>query len=186
VAISFNDLRNGLTVEVNGEIYQVVSFQHVKPGKGAAFMRTTLKNLKTQKTMERTFKPSDKIKEAYIETKRLQYLYKQHAVYHFMDMNTFEEVGISKEDLGNMADYLLEGLEIDGFFYDQELLYVELPMFINMTVTKTAPGVKGDRATAGTKPATLETGLTIQVPLFIKQDDAIRIDTRTRSYIERV
>ncbi len=181
------DFRNGLNIEFNNDLYTIVEFQHVKPGKGGAFVRTKLKSLTTGKVIENTFNAGVKITTARIERRPHQYLYKDDLGYHFMDSNTFEQVLI-EEDKINAPEFLFDGQEVDVIVHDETetILGCELPSFVELTVTYTEPGIKGDTATNATKPATLETGATVQVPLFIDQDEKIRVDTRTKSYYERV
>jgi len=184
--ISTNDLRTGITIEIDGEVYMVVDFQHVKPGKGAAFVRTKIKNVKTGQVFERNFRAGEKLNRAIVERKTMQYLYSEGDVYYFMDTQTYEQIPLSKDQLGDAINYLKENLEVLVMFYEGVSIGVELPTFVELEVTHTEPGFKGDTATGGSKPATLETGLTIQVPLFINIGDVIRVDTRTGEYLSRV
>lgn len=186
MAISINQLRNGLTILLDGEVYQVIDFQHVKPGKGAAFVRTKLKNLKTQALIERTFKGDEKIEEAFIEEKRLQFLFKDSNFYNFLDQESFEQIQLDKEKIGEMSLFLKENQQVSAFFYKDEILNIDLPNFVELEVKRTEPGIRGDTAKLGTKPAVLETGLVVQVPLFINVGDKVKIDTRKREYVERV
>lgn len=181
------DFRNGLCIEFNNGLYTIVEFQHVKPGKGGAFVRTKLKSLTTGKVIENTFNAGVKITTARIERRPHQFLYKDDMGYHFMDSNTFEQIMI-EEDKINAPEFLSDGQEVEVIVHDETetVLGCELPAFVELTVTYTEPGVKGDTATNATKPATLETGAVVQVPLFIDQDERIRVDTRTKSYYERV
>lgn len=181
------DFRNGLNIEYNNDLYTIVEFQHVKPGKGGAFVRTKLKSLTSGKVIENTFNAGIKITTARIERRPHQFLYKDDLGYHFMDSNTFEQISI-EEDKINAPEFLVDGQEVDIIVHDETetVLGCELPAFVEMTVTYTEPGIKGDTATNTTKPATLDTGAVIQVPLFIDQDEKIRVDTRTKSYYERV
>lgn len=181
------DFRNGLCIEFNNGLYTIVEFQHVKPGKGGAFVRTKLKSLTTGKVIENTFNAGVKVTTARIERRPHQYLYKDDMGYHFMDSNTFEQIMI-EEDKINAPEFLSDGQEVEVIVHDETetVLGCELPAFVELTVTYTEPGVKGDTATNATKPATLETGAIVQVPLFIDQDERIRVDTRTKSYYERV
>jgi len=181
------DFRNGLCIEYNNDLYTIVEFQHVKPGKGGAFVRTKLKNLKSGKVIENTFNAGVKITTARIERRPHQYLYKDDIGYHFMDGESFEQVAL-QENLVPQYEFMKEGQEVDVIYHaeTETALNVELPQFVELKVTYTEPGVKGDTATNTTKPATLETGATIQVPLFIDQDEMIRIDTRSGVYYERV
>ncbi|MCM8797184.1 MAG: elongation factor P [Candidatus Omnitrophica bacterium] len=164
----------------------VIEAQHVKPGKGAAFVRAKMRNLKTGNVQEMTFRGDEKIEQAFVEERKLQYLYKSGNMYHFMDQETYEEIAISEEILSDKIKFLKDNLEVQGFFYKHEILNINLPFFIEFTVTHTEPGIKGDTAKSGTKPATIETQAVIQVPLFINTGDKIKVDTRTGTYIERV
>ncbi|MCX2743683.1 elongation factor P [Mangrovivirga sp. M17] len=181
------DFRNGLCIEYNNGLYTIVEFQHVKPGKGAAFVRTKLKNIETGKVIENTFNSGVKVTTARIERRPHQFLYQDDMGYHFMDTNTFEQVQL-QADLVENADLMKEGQEVEIIYHaeTEKPLNMEMPPFIEATVTYTEPGLKGDTATNATKPAELESGATIQVPLFINQDEKIKVDTRTRSYVERV
>ncbi|OFY62386.1 MAG: elongation factor P [Bacteroidetes bacterium RIFCSPLOWO2_02_FULL_36_8] len=181
------DIKNGLCIEFNNILYSIVDFQHVKPGKGPAFVRTKLKNIKTGKVIDNTFDSGVRIKTARIERKRFQFLYKDDLGYHLMDMNDFEEIFINKEMIENY-DLLKEGQEVELLFHSETdtPLLCEIPQFVELKVTYTEPGYRGDTATASFKPATLETGAVIQVPLFVENQQALKIDTRTRSYVERV
>lgn len=181
------DFRNGLNIEFNNDLYTIVEFQHVKPGKGGAFVRTKLKSLTTGKVIENTFNAGVKITTARIERRPHQFLYKDDLGCHFMDSNSFEQIAI-QEDKINAPEFLSDGQEVDIIVHDETetVLGCELPAFVELTVTYTEPGIKGDTATNATKPATLETGAEVQVPLFINQDEKIKVDTRTKSYYERV
>ncbi|MDN5215446.1 elongation factor P [Fulvivirgaceae bacterium BMA12] len=181
------DFRNGLCIEFNGDLYTIVEFQHVKPGKGPAFVRTKLKSLNTGKIIENTFNSGVKITTARIERRPHQFLYKDDLGYHLMDSNTFEQVVLQKELIG-AHELMKDGQEVEVLFHaeTESPLNCDLPPFVELQITYTEPGIKGDTATNATKPATLETGAVIQVPLFINQDEYIRVDTRTGSYSERV
>jgi len=181
------DIKNGLCLEFNNGLYMIVDFQHVKPGKGPAFVRTKLKNVETGKVIENTFTSGHKITTARIERRPYQFLYKDDIGYHFMDSNTFEQVALP-EDIISSADLLKDGQEVEVLYHaeTEKPLTCDLPPFVELQITYTEPGVKGDTATNATKTATLETGAEIQVPLFINQDEIIKVDTRTRSYGERV
>ena len=183
--ISAGDFRNGLTFELDGNVVQVIEFQHVKPGKGAAFVRTKYKNVITGAVVERSFNPTDKYPTAYIERKDMQYLYSDGDLYYFMDMETYEQQPIDKSKLGSAFQFVKENMEVKVLSYKGNVFGVEPPNFVELEVTETDPGFKGDTATNATKPATLETGAEIKVPLFINQGDMIRIDTRTGEYMER-
>ena len=183
--ISAGDFRNGITFELDGNVVQVIEFQHVKPGKGAAFVRTKYKNVITGAVVERSFNPTDKYPTAYIERKDMQYLYSGGDLYYFMDMETYEQQPIDKSKLGSAFQFVKENMEVKVLSYKGNVFGVEPPNFVELEVTETDPGLKGDTATNATKPATLETGAEIKVPLFINQGDMIRIDTRTGEYMER-
>lgn len=183
--ISANDLRTGITFEVDNELCVVVSYQHVKPGKGSPFVRIKIKNLNTGNITERTFRPEEKFKKAFLERKNMQYLYKEGDNYVFMDLETYEQFYLRLEDAGDSGNYLKENLEILVVFYKNKPVSVELPTFVELTVVETEPGVKGDTATSALKPALLETGYKLNVPLFINVGDVLKIDTRTGEYLER-
>lgn len=183
--ISAGDFRNGITFELDGNVVQVIEFQHVKPGKGAAFVRTKYKNVITGAVVERSFNPTDKYPIAYIERKDMQYLYSDGDLYYFMDMETYEQQPIDSSKLGPAFQFVKENMEVKVLSYKGNVFGVEPPNFVELEVTETDPGFKGDTATNATKPATLETGAEIKVPLFINQGDMIRIDTRTGEYMER-
>ena len=179
------DFRNGVTFELDGQIFQVVEFQHVKPGKGAAFVRTKLKNIITGATVERTFNPSDKMEKAHIERKDMQYLYNDGELYYFMDTETFEQIPLNASTIGDSLKFVKENMVVKILSHKGNVFGIEPPTFVELEVTETEPGFKGDTATGATKPATVETGATIKVPLFINKGDIIRIDTRTGEYLER-
>ena len=183
--ISAGDFRNGITFEMDGNVVQVIEFQHVKPGKGAAFVRTKYKNVITGAVVERSFNPTDKYPTAYIERKDMQYLYSDGDLYYFMDMETYEQQPIDKSKLGPAFQFVKENMEVKVLSYKGNVFGVEPPNFVELEVTETDPGFKGDTATNATKPATLETGAEIKVPLFINIGDKIQIDTRTGEYIGR-
>jgi len=183
--ISAGDFRNGVTFEMDGNVVQVIEFQHVKPGKGAAFVRTKFKNVVTGAVVERSFNPTDKYPTAFVERKDMQYLYSEDNLYYFMDMETYEQLPIDKAKLGDSFDVVKENMEVKVLSYKGNVFGVEPPFFVELEVTETDPGFKGDTATNATKPAVLETGAEIKVPLFINQGDMVRIDTRTGEYMER-
>lgn len=183
--ISVNDLRTGLTVELEGDIFSVVEFLHVKPGKGAAFVRTKLKNIRTGASVERTFRAGERIARAHIELKQMQYLYSSEEEYFFMDMETYDQISLGADDLGDAPKYLLENMTIGIQFYQGQAVGVELPTTVILEVTETEPGFRGDTAQGATKPATLQTGITIQVPLFVEQGEMVKVDTRTGEYLSR-
>ncbi|MBS3948636.1 MAG: elongation factor P [Dethiobacter sp.] len=184
--ISTSDFRTGLTIELDGLVYTIVDFQHVKPGKGAAFVRSKLKNVKNGAVTERTFRAGEKVARAMMERRPMQFLYSVGDEYYFMDNESFEQMTISKEQLGNDVRYLKENMGLAVLLYQEQVMGTELPHAVELKVTDTEPGIKGDTASGGSKPATLETGLVVQVPFFINTDDVLRIDTRTGEYIERV
>jgi elongation factor P len=181
------DFRNGLCIEFNNDLYTIIEFQHVKPGKGGAFVRTKLKNLKSGKVVENTFNSGVKVTTARVERRPHQFLYKDDLGFHFMDSNTFEQI-LLQEDFIENADLLKDGQEVEILFHaeTETPLSCDMPPFVELTITYAEPGVKGDTATNATKPATMETGAIIQVPLFINENEKIKVDTRTRSYSERV
>ena len=183
--ISAGDFRNGVTFEMDGNVVSIIEFQHVKPGKGAAFVRTKMRNVITGAVTETTFNPSDKFENAYIERKDMQYLYQDGDLYYFMDNETYEQIPISAKVLGDNFKFVKENMECKVLSYKGNVFGVEPPTFVELQVTKTDPGFKGDTATNATKPATLETGAEIKVPLFIDEGEMIRIDTRTGEYMER-
>ncbi|MCK4417594.1 MAG: elongation factor P [Candidatus Latescibacteria bacterium] len=179
------DFRNGMTIQLEGQLFSIVEFQHVKPGKGGAFVRTKLKNVKTKAVVDRTFRAGEKVEEIRLERRQMQYLYHTGDIYYFMDTETYDQLPIPAKEVGKARDLLKEGETVTVITWKNRTLGIELPIFVNLKVVETAPGVKGDTASGGSKPATLETGALIQVPLFIKTGDTVKIDTRTASYIER-
>ena len=183
--ITAGDFRNGVTFDDNGQVFQVIEFLHVKPGKGAAFVRTKLKNVITGAVLERTFSPTDKFENAYIERKDMEYLYNDGNLYYFMDQETYDQVPINASQLGDNFKFVKENMICKICSYKGNVFGVEPPTFVELEVTQTDPGFNGDTATNATKPATLETGAEIRVPLFINEGDHIRIDTRTGEYMER-
>ncbi len=183
--ISVNDFRTGLTIEVDGGIWQVLEFQHVKPGKGAAFVRSKLRNLRTGAIQEKTFRAGEKVAKAHIENRRMAYLYASGDMHTFMDNESYEQIELSSTQLEYELKFLRENMVVHVMTYQGETLGVELPNTVELEVTETEPGIKGDTASGGTKPATLETGLTVQVPFFINQGDVLIIDTRNASYMSR-
>lgn len=184
--ISPNELKNGLVIKINGELYSVVQFQHIKPGKGGAFVRTKLKNLKIGTVIDKTFREVERIEDVFIEEKKLQYLYKSDGHYFFMDNETFEQFSVDKGALGDNIKFLKENLEISAYSHDGQIIYISLPSSIVLKVTHTEQGIRGDTAKGGTKRAELETGMKILVPLFINTGDMISVDTRTGEYVGRV
>lgn len=183
--ITAGDLRKGITFEFEGKIYVVVEFLHVKPGKGAAFVRTKLKNIVTGQVIEKTFNPVEKFEKAHIERKEMAYLYNDGDLYYFMDNETYEQVPLNKEQVEDALLYITENMNVTIQFYKGSAFSVEPPNFVELTIVECEPGIQGDTSKAGNKPATLETGLTIQVPLFVNNGDKIRIDTRTGTYMSR-
>ncbi len=179
------DFRNGVTFDMDGQVFQIVEFQHVKPGKGAAFVRTKIRNVITGAVIEKTFNPSDKFPTAYIERKDMQYLYNDGDLYYFMDNETYENIPINADKLGDNFKFVKENTDVKVLSYKGVVFGVEPPFFIELQVTATEPGVRGDTATNVTKPATLETGAEVRVPIFINEGDMIRVDTRTGEYMER-
>lgn len=183
--ISTSDFKRGLTIELKGEIYSIVNFLHVKPGKGGAFVRTKLKNIKTGLVVDKTFRAGEKMEQAIIDRKTMQYLYNDGESYYFMNKENYEQISLSKEQVSELKEFLKEGNDVEIIFCKGIMIGAELPNFINLKVIKTMPGVKGNTVSGALKPATLETGAIIQVPLFIKEADIIKIDTREKKYIER-
>lgn len=183
--ISAGDFRNGVTFEMDGNVVSIVEFQHVKPGKGAAFVRTKIRNVITGSVIEKTFNPNDKYPSAFVERKDMQYLYSDGDLYYFMDLESYEQLPINSNVLGDSFRFVKENMECKVLSYKGNVFGVEPPNFVELEVTATEPGVKGDTATNVTKPATLETGASIKVPLFINEGEMIRIDTRTGEYMER-
>jgi len=183
--ISTNEFRTGLTIEIDGDVFQVVDFQHVKPGKGAAFVRTKIRNIRTGSVVERTFNAGEKIPRARVEKKEYQYLYSDGSVFNFMDMETYEQIGLSAEELGDAIKYLKENMIISIMTFQEKAIGVDMPNYVELEVVETSPGIKGDTASGGSKPATLETGYVVNVPFFINIGDVLQIDTRTGQYLKR-
>ncbi len=179
------DFKNGVTFEMDGQVVQVIEFQHVKPGKGAAFVRTKLKNVITGSIVEKTFSPTDKFPPAYVERRDMQYLYNDGELYYFMDMETYEQIPVGADLLGDSFKFVKEEMMCKIVSYKGNVFSVEPPTFVELTITETEPGVKGDTATGATKFATLETGAQVKVPLFIEAGTVIKIDTRTGEYLSR-
>jgi elongation factor P len=186
VALSINEIKAGLTILDADQVWLVIDTQHVKPGKGAAFCRVKLRSLKNSSVQEKTFRGDEKIEEAFVEERKLQYQYNSGELYHFMDQDNFEEVAIAEENIGDKSKFLKDNLEVSAYFYKDDFLNVALPNFIEFTIISTEPGIKGDTAKSGTKPAEIDTGATIQVPLFVNTGDKIKVDTRNQQYVERV
>jgi elongation factor P len=183
--ISTSDFHTGISVELEGEIYTILEFQHVKPGKGAAFVRSKLKNLRTGSIAERTFRAGEKMARAHLERKEMEYLYRDDDSFHMMDMETYEQITLSSEQIGEGIKYLKENDHLNVVMHGDKLLGVDVPLSVVLKVEETEPGLKGDTASGASKPATMETGLVVQVPLFVNSGDSIKIDTRSGSYIER-
>ncbi len=184
--VTAGDFRNGITFDMDGSVMQIIEFQHVKPGKGAAFVRTKLRNVITGAVVEKTFNPTDKYPLAHVERKDMQYLYEDANLYYFMDMETYEQIPVDADKLTDSFKFVKENMMCKVVSYKGSVIGVEPPMFVELEVTETEPGFKGDTATGASKPATLETGAQIKVPLFINIGDVLKIDTRTSEYIERV
>ena len=183
--VSAGDIRNGITIEVNGKVCQVIDFMHVKPGKGAAFVRVKMKDIINGGVVETTFRPTESFQEAYIERKKMQYLYNDGDLYYFMDNESYEQLALNHEQVEDAINFVVENSNVTIRFYKGNAFSVAAPNFVELTVTETEPGFKGDTATGTTKPAVLETGYKIAVPLFVNEGDRIRVDTRTGEYMER-
>ena len=184
--VSAGDFRNGLTIEYEGNVYQVIEFQHVKPGKGAAFVRTKLKNVINGGVVERTFRPTEKFPQARIERVDMQYLYSDGDLYHFMDVETYDQIALSEDQVGETLKFVKENEMVKILSHNNEVFAMEPPLFVELEITETEPGFKGDTSTGATKPATVETGALVYVPLFVEIGDVIKIDTRTGEYLSRV
>ena len=184
--ISASDFRNGMTIEIDGNVCQIIEFQHVKPGKGAAFVRTKLKDIINGGVKETTVRPTEKVPAARIDRKDMQYLYQDGDIYNFMDSETYEQIGLTSEQVGDSLKFVKENEVCKINSYNGNVFAVEPPMFVELTITETEPGFKGDTATGATKPATVETGANVAVPLFVNEGDVIKIDTRTGEYLSRV
>lgn len=183
--VSAGDFRNGLTIEVEGNVYQVIEFQHVKPGKGAAFVRTKLKNIKSGGVIERTFRPTEKCPQAHIDRADMQYLYSDD-MYHFMNTETYDQIDMTADQVGDSMKFVKENDMVKMLSHNGEVFAIEPPLFVELEITETEPGFKGDTAQGASKPAVVETGATVQVPLFVETGDRISIDTRTGEYLKRV
>ena len=184
--ISAGDFRNGITIELDNNVYQIIEFQHVKPGKGAAFVRTKLKNIKSGGVVEKTFRPTEKCPQARIDRKEMQYLYEDGDLYYFMDTETYDQVALNGETVGDALKFVKENEMCKVCSHNGSVFSVEPPLFVELDITETEPGFKGDTATGATKPAVVETGATVYVPLFVEIGDKIKIDTRTGEYLSRV
>ena len=180
------DFKNGITIEIDGKVYQIIEFQHVKPGKGAAFVRTKLKDIINGGVIETSYRPTEKFPQARIDRKDMQYLYMDGDLYNFMDNETYEQISLPAEDIQDAMKFVKENESCKVCSFNGKVFSVEPPLFVELEVTETEPGVKGDTATGATKPATVETGATVMVPLFVNQGDVIKIDTRTSEYLSRV
>ena len=183
--ISAGDFRNGITLEIDGNVYQIMEFQHVKPGKGAAFVRTKLKNIISGGVIEKTFRPTEKFPAARIDRVELQYLYSDGDLWHFMNTETYDQIALNSDDIGDSLKFVKENDMVKVCSHNGKVFAVEPPMFVELEITDTEPGFKGDTATGATKPATVETGAVVYVPLFIEQGEVIKIDTRTGEYLSR-
>ena len=184
--ISAGDFRNGVTLEIEGNVYQIMEFQHVKPGKGAAFVRTKLKNIINGGVVEKTFRPTEKVPAARIDRVEMQYLYNDGDLYNFMNTENYDQIALNKDDIGDSLKFVKENEMVKVCSYNGNVFAVEPPLFVELEITETEPGFKGDTATGATKPATVETGAVVYVPLFVEQGDKIKIDTRTGEYLSRV
>ena len=185
MAITTNDLKNGMTLNLPEGLFQVVEFQHVKPGKGGAFVRTTLKNVRTGAVIDRTFRGAEKVEQAMIDRREMQYLYRDGSDLVFMDNQSYDQLHVAPTALGDSANYIVDGSTVQLAMYNSEIVGVELPAAVELTVTETEPGIQGDRVSGARKPATLETGLVLQVPLFVNIGDRLKVDTRSGDYITR-
>lgn len=184
--ISTADFRNGLIVDLDGDLMEIIEFQHVKPGKGGAFVRTKFKNFLTGRVLEKTFRSGEKFEEARIEEQRWQFLYSDGTQYHFMDHDTYEQLAVNADVVGDAALWMKENSDVSLMFYKGNVISVKVPPHVVLTITKSEPGVQGDRTSGAKKPATLETGAVIQVPLFLNEGDQVKVDTRTGEYVERM
>jgi elongation factor P len=180
-----NDLKNGMTLNLDGQLWNVIEFQHVKPGKGGAFVRTKMRSVLSGKVVEKTFNAGVKVEVASVEKRNMQYLYRDGEDFMFMDSTNYDQISVSKQTVGEAVDYLLENAAVVVAMHDGNPLFIEMPASVELVITYTEPGLQGDRSSGGTKPATVETGITIQVPLFIKQGEKVLVDTRTGAYLGR-
>ncbi len=180
-----NDLKNGMTLNLDGQLWNVIEFQHVKPGKGGAFVRTKMRSVLSGKVVEKTFNAGVKVEVASVEKRNMQYLYRDGEDFMFMDSTNYDQISIRKQTVGDAVDYLLENADAVVAMHEGNPLFIELPASVELKITYTEPGLQGDRSSGGTKPATVETGITVQVPLFIKQDEVVLVDTRTGAYLGR-
>ncbi len=184
--INTGDLKRGITIQLDNALWTILEYQHIKMGRGSAQVRIKMRNVRTGATIERTFQAGERFQRAILERRTVQYLYESEGLYHFMDNETYEQTALNADQIGDAANYLKDGMNVELLTFDDSPLGIELPLNVELRVTYTEPGFKGDTATGGTKPATLETGAVVQVTLFVKTDDVIRVDTRTNSYLERV
>ena len=184
--VSAGEFRNGVTIEIEGNIFQIIEFQHVKPGKGAAFVRTKLRNIISGGVVEKTFRPTEKFENAHIDRVDMQYLYSDGDLYYFMDVNTYDQIALNKDQIGETLKFVKENEMVKICSHKGNVFAIEPPLFVELEITETEPGFKGDTATGATKPATVETGAIVYVPLFVDQGDKIKIDTRTGEYLSRV
>ncbi len=184
--VSTNDFHNGLTIELEGTVYQIIDFQHSKMGRGGALVKTKLRNIENGGIIEKTFRSGEKVERAHVEQRAKQYLYRDGENYVFMDTETFEQIFLTQEQLGNKINFLKENMTLEVAMYEGRAIDIILPTFVELAVLETQPGIKGNTVSGGSKPATLETGAVVQVPLFINEGDVIKVDTRTSDYIERV
>ena len=184
--ISAGDFKNGVTVEIDGNIYQILEFQHVKPGKGAAFVRTKLKNIVSGGVVEKTFRPTEKFPKAHIDRKDMQYLYRDGDLFNFMDVETYDQIALNEDVVGDSLKFVKENEVVKICSHNGNVFSVEPPLFVELAITETEPGFKGDTAQGATKPATVETGAIVMVPLFVEQGDVLKIDTRSGEYLSRV
>ncbi len=180
-----NDLKNGITLNLDGQLWNVIEFQHVKPGKGGAFVRTKMRSVLSGKVVEKTFNAGVKVEVAQVDKRDMQFLYKDGEDFMFMDSTNYDQISISKQTVGEAVNYLLENADVIVAMHEGNPLFIELPASVELKITYTEPGLQGDRSSGGTKPATVETGITVQVPLFIKQDEKVLVDTRTGAYLGR-
>jgi len=183
--ITTNDLKNGMTLELDDGLFEVVEFQHVKPGKGGAFVRTTLKNVRTGAVVDRTFRAAEKVERAMIDKREMQFLYRESDAYVFMDNTSYDQINVERGTLGEAADYMVEGSGAILQMFGAEIVGVDLPAAVELNITETEPGIQGDRVSGARKPATLETGKVVQVPLFVNPGDRVKVDTRTGEYLTR-
>ena len=183
---SAGDFKNGVTVEIDGNIYQILEFQHVKPGKGAAFVRTKLKNIISGGVVEKTFRPTEKFPKAHIDRKDMQYLYRDGDLFNFMDVETYDQIALNEDVVGDSLKFVKENEVVKICSHNGNVFSVEPPLFVELAITETEPGFKGDTAQGATKPATVETGAIVMVPLFVEQGDVLKIDTRSGEYLSRV